>query len=349
MIQNQTLPDEIFSGYWQTGHCQGIAVDTKREYIYMSFTTMLVKLDMQGNLIGSVTGLLGHLGCIDFCDEDGRLYGSLEYKNDAIGKGILQHLGSDAQLEDAFYIAVFDVDKIDCADMDATESGVMKAVYLKEVVDDFNAEVTCGGKCVSHRHGCSGIDGVTFAPIPGSADGKKYLMVAYGIYGDVTRADNDDQVILCYDTADWSALMQPLRQDDMHHLGPAAPAHKFFLYTGNTEWGVQNLEYDEFSGNIYLAVYQGKKEQFPNYPMFVIDGKAAPMRKVLSGVEPAMEGETLTLLKTGLVDEKTGLSGLSYPHGSTGLCSLGDGSFYVSHPGHDREKGWCTTVTREKI
>ena len=82
------LPLEIFSGYFHGGHCQGIAVDTARKFIYYSFTTELVKTDLNGRLIGSVTGLLGHLGCIDFCDADGRVYGSLEYKNDAIGKGI---------------------------------------------------------------------------------------------------------------------------------------------------------------------------------------------------------------------------------------------------------------------
>ena len=32
------LPKNIFSGYFKGGHCQGIAVDTKHEYIYYSFT-----------------------------------------------------------------------------------------------------------------------------------------------------------------------------------------------------------------------------------------------------------------------------------------------------------------------
>ena len=46
---------------------------------------MLVKMDMKGNVVGTVTGLLGHLGCLEYNEQDGRLYGSLEYKNDAIG------------------------------------------------------------------------------------------------------------------------------------------------------------------------------------------------------------------------------------------------------------------------
>ena len=106
------ISKNIFSGYHGSCHCQGIAVDEINGYIYYSFTTKLVKSDLKGNIIGSVDGLVGHLGCIDFCEDDGRVYGSLEFKNDSIGKGILSRLGSDRELEDGFYCAIFDVDKI---------------------------------------------------------------------------------------------------------------------------------------------------------------------------------------------------------------------------------------------
>ena len=72
----------------KTGHIQGIAIDTERKYMYCSFTTCLLKLDMDGNIVGSVKGLAGHLGCIAFNDEDGRVYGSLEYKHDCIGQDL---------------------------------------------------------------------------------------------------------------------------------------------------------------------------------------------------------------------------------------------------------------------
>ena len=71
------LPRFIDSGFWNTGHCQGIAVDLEKGFVYYSFTTMLIKTDLQGRLVGTVSGLLGHLGCIDFCEGDGRVYGSL--------------------------------------------------------------------------------------------------------------------------------------------------------------------------------------------------------------------------------------------------------------------------------
>ena len=86
-------PTTINSGPFKAGHIQGIAVDTEKGYVYYSYTTQLIKTDLKGNIVGSVTGLLGHLGDMDFNKEDGRVYGSLEYKNDAIGRGILSHLG----------------------------------------------------------------------------------------------------------------------------------------------------------------------------------------------------------------------------------------------------------------
>ena len=82
-------PVSIFSGNWKFGHVQGIAVDKKHGYVYYSFTTVLVKTDMKGKLIGTVTGLLGHLGCLTFNEADGRVYGSIEYKSDEIGRGVL--------------------------------------------------------------------------------------------------------------------------------------------------------------------------------------------------------------------------------------------------------------------
>ena len=76
----RNLPREIRSGEQGPFHVQGIAVDLERGYIYFSFTTKLLKMDFEGNLIGSVDGMTGHLGCLTVNPEDGRVYGSLEYK-----------------------------------------------------------------------------------------------------------------------------------------------------------------------------------------------------------------------------------------------------------------------------
>jgi len=336
-----SLPKTIFSGYWRGGHCQGIAVDTQRNYIYYSFTTELVKTDLAGNLIGSVKGLLGHLGCLAFNDADGKVYGSLEYKNDAIGKGVLQNLGKDIEMEEAFYIAVFDVDKINRVDMDAATDGVMQTVYLKEVVNDYCADVERNGRMLKHRYGCSGIDGTTFAPIPGSDDARKYLMVAYGIYSDTKRRDNDHQVILCYDVADWAAYARPLVQTAMHKSGPEAPLRKFFVHTGNTTYGVQNLEYDPYTNTILTAVYRGSKLEYPNYPFFAIDAAAAPEMQQLRRMDE--EGEMLQLAKMGEYDAFTETYGWYWRLGMVGMYSFGDGTYYFAQDGRN-ENGWYVNV-----
>ena len=156
------LPRTIYSKEWKAGHIQGIAVDKEQKYIYYSFTTMLIKADMQGNIVGTVTGLLGHLGCIEFNDEDGRIYGSLEYKNDSIGRGILKQENTTKQWTTAFYVAIFDVDKITREGMNAEKDGIMTSVYIPTVLEDFEAKVISNGKSLEHRHGCSGFDGITF-------------------------------------------------------------------------------------------------------------------------------------------------------------------------------------------
>ncbi len=325
------LPKSIRLGGMKTGHIQGIATDRDRKYMYYSFTTSFVKTDMQGNIIGRVDGLCGHLGCIAYNYDDGMVYGSLEYKHDAIGQSILSRMNGEnsreIDVEDGFYIVRFDVDKIDRVGMSAEEDGIMRAVYLSEVMEDYNAE--------GHRYGCSGIDGITFAPIVGSG-GEKYLYVAYGIYSDLERDDNDCQVILRYDYREFDKFARPLNQQNMHRCGPQAPCDKYFVYTGNTSWGVQNLEYDTENDLMLLAVYKGIKPNFPNYPMFAVDmsipAKTDGGRKFLS------------LAQIGELDRGTGIRGIDFPYGSTGVISLGEGFFYFSKPS-DENGEWSTEIS----
>ncbi|MBR2860716.1 MAG: hypothetical protein IKB86_02635 [Clostridia bacterium] len=311
---------KIEFGGMKGGHVQGIATDKERRYMYFSFTTSLIKTDMQGNIIGSVKGLAGHLGCIAYNYEDGRVYGSLEFKHDIIGADILRKYENPEDIVDGFYVAIFDVDKIDRIDMDAEKDGIMTSVFLKEVYDDYSAE--------GHRYSCSGIDGLTFAPAPASKEDKKYLYVAYGVYSNVDKTDNDNQVILKYDISDWSKYEKPLNQLDMHRTGPEKPDNKYFLYTGNTNFGIQNLEFDAPTGYIFAAVYKGYKPSFPNYPMFVIDMNTEAKTGQIKGLEE--EGEMLSLAEIGLKHEETGVRGLNFPLGATGIISLGDGYFYFS-------------------
>lgn len=321
----------------KVGHVQGIATDRNREYMYYSCTTYLVKTDMDGNVVGTVRGLAGHLGCIAYNYDNGKVYGSLEYKHDIIGRDILSgiavHENKNIDISDGFYIAIFDVDKIDRMDMDAEGDGIMTVVHLKEVLDDFSFE--------GHRYGCSGIDGITFAPIPGEK-GEKSLYVSYGIYSDLEREDNDHQVILRYDISDWDRFAKPISQEAMHRFGPETCDSKYFVYTGNTTYGIQNLEYDEKTGYIFAAVYKGKKEQFPNYPMYVIDITKKAEESNLKGLD--MKGETLPLAPVGELHLESGVRGINFPYGATGMISLGDGYFYFSKDFKNEDGTRGTTI-----
>lgn len=337
------LQVEIASGPFKAGHIQGIAVDQKKGYIYYSYTTMLIKTDLQGRIVGSVTGLLGHLGDLDLNEADGRVYGSLEYKNDAIGRGILNMEKSTRTLDNAFYIAIFDVDRIDRVGMSAEKDGIMTTVYLPTVLEDYLAEVATSEGKKAHRLGCSGIDGVAFGPKFGTTSGKEYLTVAYGIYSEKDRSDNDYQVLLQYDTEKWAKYERTLSQDNMHQMGPRKPAGQYFVFTGNTTYGVQNLEYDPFTEAWLMAVYKGVKEHYPNYTLFAADAKARPAKQTLQGVPYLKKGLVVPLKAEGLKDATTGIRGWMWGVGSTGMAALGGGYYYFSH-NYNSEQGQGSTI-----
>lgn len=328
-----TFPRRIHSGYHPEGHVQGIAIDEAGGYIYFSFTTILLKTDLAGNPVGSVCNIVGHLGCITFDPDRRRVYGSLELKHDAIGRGIVSRTGKELAEEDAFYLVSFDCDAITAMNMDAEVvnaegRSVMTSLYLPDVVKDYADTDEVSGKL--HRYGCSGIDGTAYGPVFGAAaDSAKKIMVCYGIYGDVERGDNDHQVILQYDPSMMDAWGKPLSQAAPHHSG--CPCEKrYFFYTGNTTYGVQNLEYDPYTHAYLTAVYTGKKESFANYPLFFIDARTAPAVGELRG----RSGEVGLLQKaacpTPAVDGVFG--GCWFGLGQTGVYAFGDGVYAFSTP-----------------
>jgi len=317
------LPLSQNGGTWDAGHVQGVAVDLERGYIYYSFTNLLAKYDLEGRLVGTLVGWTGHLGDLAFNPADGKLYGSLEYKADQ-----------------AFYIAVIDVAGLHEVDVEAGESGLFKTVHLDEVARDYAADMDGDGRfdgdvaaTRDHRYGASGIDGVAFGPRFGGRDGPSLLTVAYGVYGDVTRPDNDHQVLLQYDIADWGRYARPLSEAEPHRAGPAAVDGKYFVRTGNTTYGVQTLAYDAEAGRWFMGVYQGRKAGFPNYLLFAVEAGSQPTQSDLIGV-PASSGEgwerglVLSLAQDGLEDPATGLRGWRWK-ADVGLEPLGRGLFYL--------------------
>lgn len=311
-------------GSWTSGHVQGVAVDVKGGYIYYSFTNLLAKYDFDGKLIGTLVGWTGHLGDLDFNPADGKVYGSLEYKKDQ-----------------AFYIAVIDVARLDRVGAEASPSEIFRTVYLPEVAKDYAADMDGDGRfdgnvgaTPDHRYGCSGIDGVSFGPAFGKTDGKRYLTVAYGIYGNTERTDNDHQVLLQYDVADWGRYASPLTESAPHHNGPEAPAAKVFVRTGNTSHGVQNLAYDDSEHRWLMGVYPGKKTAFPNHGLFAVAADAKPATADLVGVpgpggQGWEKGLLLPLADAGLKDPATGIRGWNQK-ADVGLQPIGHGLAYLA-------------------
>jgi hypothetical protein len=302
------LPATLDAGTWPSGHVQGIAVDRAGGFVYLSFTDMLVKLDLTGRVVGTLAGWSGHLGDLAFNPADGLIYGSLEY--------------GEAQ---TYYIAVIDGTAIDRMGMAATDTGLLQAVALPEVTRDFAAP--------GHRYGCSGIDGVAVGPAFGRMDGPALLTVAYGIFGDPERADNDHQVLLQYDVASLAAHARVLDEAALHHGGPERPVAKVFVRTGNTRYGVQNLAYDPAGQRWLMGVYAGSKLDWPNYTLFAVEAKARPAIGDLVGVpgqDGAWEqGPLLPLAPEGQQHAPSGIRGW-HAKADVGIEPIGDGLFYLA-------------------
>ncbi len=313
------LPLEQNGGTWPSGHVQGIAVDVQGGYIYYSFTNLLAKYDFSGKLVGTLVGWTGHLGDLDFNPADGKVYGSLEYGKDQ-----------------AFYIAMIDVSRLDRVGIEASKTKIFRTVYLPEVTKDFAADLDGDGKfdgVADHRYGCSGIDGVGFGPAFGHADGPRYLTVAYGIYGNTERNDNDHQVLLQYDVSDWSKYAQAaersgsapqrseyiarqvLRPHRQHDLGRAKP----------------------FLRRLAAALVHGRlpgQEKILSQLPAVRDRCAhatedeRPCRRAQCD-EGWERGQLLELADDGLKDAATGVRGWNQK-ADVGFQPVGQGLFYLS-------------------
>jgi hypothetical protein len=181
-------------------------------------------------------------------------------------------------------------------------------------------------------------DGTGFGPAFGAnADTEKKIMIAYGVYSDTAREDNDYQVILQYDRSVIDKYACPLDQAAPHHEGPASFEARYFFYTGNTTYGIQNLEYDSFSQSWFAAVYPGKKKHFTSFPLFVIDGQKAPVQEVLRGRGNEI-GAVLSCASLGELGTDGSIRGVHFPYGATGIASLSDGTFYFSHSAANKEE-----------
>lgn len=265
-------------------HVQGICVDDEGKYMYASFTNMLVKLDIEtGEIVATMTGLVtgthvngAHLGDITYYN--GKIYGSLEYK-----------------AQERWYLAVIDTEKLTGMDTPYTTEGLMSALYLPQVVRDYTDDLNAGehnnsATSMGHRYGCGGIDGITVGKLPGGgydtdgdgtadvSDTDDYIMVAQGPFGNAKRYDNEHQIIMVYDPQKITTEnLLPFNEASITKEYTAEEEyryeHKMFLYVGNIIYGVQELEYDRDTGDIWIEGY-GRPDgsEFPDYSRMLIDG-----------------------------------------------------------------------------
>ncbi|MBQ3723813.1 MAG: hypothetical protein II851_08925 [Bacteroidales bacterium] len=369
------LPSVLDISSGVTSHVQGIAVNRAKGEMYFSFTTRFIRTDMKGNVLGTIDRIQGHLGAMTFNPADGCVYASLECKDDEIGAGVAKKLGVPMWETSYFYVAIIDVARVDQIGMDPENDPVLRTVCIREVMDDYAAVVSAKGVVTSpaegaeatpatlkHRFGCAGIDGVTLGPAPGTAvagvsplpltfvssDASSssyaasfdHLYVACGLYGDTTRSDNDHQIILCYPLDEFKKYAQTVSFGTMHTSGPAKPWRKFFVRTGNTTYGVQNMAYDPFTGYLLMAVYRGKKKAFPNYSLYAVDLAAQPFKARLEGI-PYRKCKVwqLPLAEDGLEHEASGIRGWNFQWGTTGLFPVGGGYYVFSENYRGMETG----------
>lgn len=314
------FPLSLAGGSWDVKHCQGIAVDKKKGYVYYSYTTMLVKCDFDGNLVGSVAGVVGHLGDITYNEADGKVY-----------------CGYNSKERKGYYAAIFDVDKITKMDMKPTKD-VIRLVYLDEPYKDYCAKVKFKNddgttKTLDHKYGCSGIDGVTFSPDFSKKSKKEVLTVAYGVFSDNKRTDNQYQILVQYDVTDWwSKYGQPYVSKNVKNAGPENHNGKYFVYTGNTHYGVQTMEYFDELNLLILNCYPGSNPKHKNYTLFAVDCDVAPKMTTLFGQPNEDKQLTLSLYQDGDYDKNNNVFGWYSTYGEQGIAYMNDGLFYIVRP-----------------
>ena len=104
------------------------------------------------------------------------------------------------------------------------------------------------------------------------------MIVTYGPYGNAQRYDNENFVFLVYDPENiTSDNLLPFTEDlltqDYTENQKLFYKHKLFCYAGNQTYGVQQLEYDEKTGDLWLECYDRPSgSEFPGTSRYVIDG-----------------------------------------------------------------------------
>lgn len=322
------------------GHVQGIATDG--EYFYSSITSILVKQDASGKVVGSVTGFGDldrcHLGDMTYNPDDGMLYASLYVSLNGPMFSAKERAGGAHDKN--CYLVIVDPNVITETEMQAND--VCKVVNVTKPIAEYaeqNAgfDLWLGGKYAIRY----GVDSCTFGPKFGSKskNGKKYLTMTcstatYSVDIDgVTPYDREDAdyfTIFQYDVTEWSKYAKPFGEI-ANAVGPEKPDGTYFYYAGFHDYGVQNLCYDEYKNVYFVTTYytdyhEPSRSKFPNYTFFVIDPSYVK-EQTLTGC-----GGDKGLVLRSKYGKKHDSGVMGYElSASVGILSLGDGRYYVAN------------------
>lgn len=292
-----------------TGHLQGMCVDEDASYMYVSYTNGIGKIDMAtGEVAGILTGFDSglHVGCMAYYD--GYVYASFEAQ--------ATHKFYIIQVDESKFWGIMD-EKDEWASAVRVTLLYEPTVDARDLMGDtdLNSDNLAGrSEVTGHRFSNAGIDGITFGTYPGEfgkEDADTYMFVVYGTYWFGTssstaavtqqnyRYDDEHTIIQCYNTTDFlndenqSQYLLELAYTDTttpdsdgvanarsiyYDNDSVLHAEKtLYVFTGNTQWGCQNFEYDKSTGDIWLATY-GASNGSPEAGMywFVIDGSKTP-------------------------------------------------------------------------
>ena len=287
-------------------HLQGLCVDDELKYMYLS-ADQIVKVDMEtGKVVGTLDGFSTVSGIAAM---NGMHLGSLEYHDGWIYTAVIA-----GNPYGKLMIIAIEASAIDRVGMQVNDiEGSVRAVLMKDHMDDYcdpvDETIFTGWKGPGyftmsdregHRFGCGGADGITIGTYPGDKSGKQYVIASYGIYANDAnsiRQDNEYTILKFYALDDiWNSDKTPTSHNIVFHkddntvadygVNEALTAEKtLFLYTGNIDWGPQNIAYEPDTGDIVLYCYGPTDfaDDFDNVPriMFVVDGSKAPEEKVL--------------------------------------------------------------------
>ncbi len=320
----------VDTGIYQSKHVQGVAVDGKG-HVYFSFTDSLIKTDMNGNVVGSVTGIDGTLHLGDISYHDGKIYGSL-----------MTQTSDKEVVNEGPYIAIFDEAQITTTGVDAMNGSVMQTVSMENVLSEFigkgngvdydPASVYTGGKYGIYQ----GLDAVTVGPKFGETEGKDYLTVvlpAPDVTDNMQREDNRHIVLMQFDL---DSLATYAQSADMvtHTVGPDSYDFLNYYYAG-VYGQVQVVTYDTYTQSYMIGTYSEKTSNTIDnkYSFYMLDASVAAVEGTLKGVDyDGVEGDDTGMLVDdkgyGTYDSVADMYGMTVGC-STGIAATGDGYYYL--------------------